>query len=105
MPAKKSGTRKSSTIQLPKPMEHEIVVQDPPKSLEREYTASSIEGKDLTDIIDDPEDTPLLRTRGHLYRVLHELQKVHDNACKTNAAVITMERDLFATIATRTQQA
>jgi hypothetical protein len=57
------------------------------------------------DVVDNEPDTPFTRAENHLYRVLVELQATHDKACKTNAAVITMDRNLFELIATNTQKA
>jgi hypothetical protein len=117
MPPKKSGnngTRKDSapTIQ-PKPIELETDVQDCPETAKPANTtssannpkASSIDGKNLLDIIGDDEHIPFITAENNLFCVLHELQELHDKAYKTNAAVITMDRNMFVKIATNTQQA
>ena len=65
-------------------MEPEIVVQDPPKSLEREHgipEARSIEGKDFFAIIDNKE-TPFTIAKEHLH---NELQQLYHIASKMNA--------------------
>ena len=88
-------------------MEPEIVVQDLPKSLEREHAVpevSSIEGKGLLAIIDD-EETPFTMIEEHLYSVLAELQMLHDTANKMKVTKITMKRITFTTIATTIQKA
>jgi len=115
MPTKKSGnvgTRKSSTDagksdpltqaaepKLPKPMESEIVVQDPPKPPEQEHALP----EDLLTIT-GPKETPFTIAKEHLYTVLWELQQLHDTVCKTNTVEITMEQTTFTKIATKSQQ-
>ena len=107
MPTKKSGNEKTRKSPIPaaepdpsKSLEPEIIVQNPPKSPEREHALP----ENLLAITDD-EETPFTIIEEHLYTVLLELQTLHDKACKTNAAEITMKRTTFTKIATRTQQA
>src|SRR5271169_2721368 len=116
MPAKKSGngTRKSSTAanesKLSKPMEPEIVVQDPPESLERVHAtpeASSMERKNLPAITEPtPEGAhPLTDAEGYLISVLHDLEKLYDAAIETKAMEIKMDRTTFTNIATTISKA
>jgi hypothetical protein len=104
MPPKKNenyatGKDSAHTIQ-PKPIELETDVQDCPETAKpanitssaNNPKASSIEGKNLLDIIRNDEHTPFTRAENNLYCVLRELQEIHDKAYKTNAAVIAMAR-------------
>src|SRR5271169_5888221 len=115
MPAKKSGngTRKSSTAanesKLSKPMEPEIVVQDPPESLEQVHAtpeASSMERENLPAITEPtPEgESPLIDAEGYLISVLHDLEKLYNVACETKATEIKMGRTTFTSIATAIQK-
>src|SRR5271169_5671654 len=107
MPTRKSGhdTCKTSTTaaepKLPKPMESEIAVQDPPESSMRVHAtpeASSMERKNLlttAELSKNEYENHFSYIEEYLTNALRELQKLHDTACETNAAKITMEPTLF----------
>ena len=90
-------------------MEPEIIVQDPPKSPERERAMPetiNMERKNFCAIAEIPEEeNPLADAESYLVDALHELQKLYDKAFKANAATITIERTMFTTIATTIQKA
>src|SRR5947207_12163027 len=103
MPTKKSGndgTRKSSIPAAkpnpPKPMELEIIIHDPPKSPERQHAmleTTNMERKNFLEIYPYPEEeNPFADAEKELINVLRKLQELHDTACETNAAKITIER-------------
>ena len=50
-------------------------------------------------------ENPLTDAEVYLISVLHDLEKLYDVACKTNAMEIKMERTTFTTIATTIQKA
>jgi phospholipase/lecithinase/hemolysin len=104
----KKGTRKNPTSMdestVPKPIEAEIEVQDPPKPQEREHAASeassTLPKNHLT--ITDLDVTPFEIAKDYLYKILAELQDLHDTACRTKAT-ITMEHT-FTKITTTVQK-
>jgi len=100
-------------------MKAEIIVQNLTNPPEKEHTtpdATNMERKNFVVITETPEEetpeektpeeeNPLAYAEEHLIHVLRELQKLHDKACETNAARITIERTTFTTIATTIQKA
>lgn len=92
---------KKSTNNPPKPIEPEIIVQNPPESPE----AISIEGKNLMDVVAPEPNDPFEEAENNLYGVLVTLQAAHDEAGKTRAAVVTMDKKRFAEMAIKTQNA
>ena len=83
-------------------MEPEIIVQDPPKSSERERAMSetiNMERKNFCAIVEIPdEENPLIDAESYLIDTLHELQKLYNKAFKANATTIMIEWIMFITI-------
>jgi hypothetical protein len=117
MPTKRSGnngTRKNSTPivkpKLPKPIEPEIAVEDPPDPSNNPQTqpeTSSMDDENFCFVTDEEpveQGTPLAAAEELLYHGLQELQRVYDAACETKAGKITIDKASFKKIGITFQQ-
>jgi hypothetical protein len=117
MPTKKSakdGTRKSSAIvvepEAPKPVEREIVVQDPPEPSKQPDTGQQVYSVEETlfqriDSVSAEKLTPLEELEESLFSAIYRLKGIYDDAIETKAEKITIEKGTFEKIATMLQDA
>ena len=117
MPTKKSakdGTRKSSAIvvepEAPKPVEREIVVQDPPEPSKQPDAGQQVYSVEETlfqriDSVSAEKLTLLEELEESLFSAIYRLKGIYDDAIETKAEKITIEKGTFEKIATMLQDA